>query len=95
MVVDDRILREHLPAESFADAYSTLRAIEDKIRGRYPEAEFQLACGSDEELHLSVFTSNRSADDVMSLVEDEQDALEANHGLFVFVLPRSLETSRA
>ena len=95
MVVDDRILREHLPAESFAGAYSTLRAIEEKIRGRYPEAEFQLACGSDDELHLSVFTSNRSSDDVMALVEDEQDSLELNHGLFDFVLPRSLEQQPA
>jgi hypothetical protein len=95
MVVDDRILRQHLPAESFADAYSTLRVIEDKIRGRYPEAEFQLACGSDDELHLSVFTAGRSADDVMALVEDEQDSLEAKHGLFVFILPRSLEPSGA
>lgn len=70
-------------------------AIEDKIRGRYPEAEFQLACGSDDELHLSVFTANRSPDDVMTLVEEEQDSLESNHGLFVFILPRSLEQSGA
>ncbi len=91
MVVDEHILRDRLPADSFADAYSKLRSIEDKISSRYPEAEFRLACGADDELQLSVFTSNRSSDDVMMLVEDEQDALELVHGLYVYVLPLSLD----
>lgn len=90
MVVEERILRDRIPAGSFADAYAKLRSIEDKIRSHYPEAEFQLACGPDDELHLSVFTSNRSPDDVRTLAEDDQDALELVHGLFVYVLPLSL-----
>ncbi len=91
MVVEEQVLRDRLPAGSFAGVHATLRAVEDKIRATYPEAQFQLACGADDELHLSVFTANRSSDAVMVLVEDEQDALEAEHGVFLYLLPLSLD----
>ena len=91
MTVDIRPHRE-LTSVVATDLYHRIEAIEDKIRDRYPEAEFELLCGPDEySFHLEVYTAEGDLWAPASLVDDEVDQILYDFGLVVFVIPLRLE----
>lgn len=73
-----------------ADVHNTIRSIEAKLRLRFPEAHTELVCGSDDELHLLVYTNSPSMWEPMEWVEDDLAALEEREGVSLFVIPLRL-----
>ena len=55
-----------LPA---AATYDRVRGLEQKVKGVFPDAEFVLVVGSDDALHLRVYSSAESMRGVIELVE--------------------------
>jgi hypothetical protein len=72
--------------------FNFIRAIEDKIKAKYSDAEFELLDGPDEMLHLKVFTDQaKSFWDPIELVKDELLSLQQREGIALHVIPQAME----
>ena len=76
-----------LTLEQFVDVYEEIRRIQEKLRTRYPEAEFLLRCGPDSTLELYVWTRAESVWEPMDLTKDDQDELLRRHDISLYVVP--------
>ena len=54
-----------------AATFDRVRRLEQKVKGIFPDAEFVLVVGSDDALHLRVYSSADSMRGVSQLVEDD------------------------
>ncbi len=57
-----------------AEAYDRVRGVEQKVKGIFPDAEFVFVVGSDDALHLRVYSSAESMRGVIQLVEGELES---------------------
>jgi hypothetical protein len=73
------------------EVYNQIRRIEDKIRGEYADAEFELLCGPDDALHLKVFTNDDDLWGPLALVEHDLIDLQARDGLNLHLIPLRFE----
>lgn len=87
MVTHTRQQATVIPPDIFVPAYELIRGIEDKIKNRYPDAEFQLLCGPEEALHLKVYSDAPSMWDVMELVRDDLMELREAAEMCLYVVP--------
>ena len=54
-----------------AATYDRVRSAEQKAKDAFPDVEFVLVVGSDDALHLRVYSSPESKSGVLELVEDD------------------------
>ena len=73
------------------EVYNQIRRIEDKIRVKYANAEFELLCGPDDALHLKVFTNDEDLWGPLALVEEDLIDLQASDGLNLHLIPLRFE----
>lgn len=59
-----------------AATYDRVRSAEQKVKGVFPDAEFVLVVGSDDALHLRVYSSAESMSGaIKELVEDDLSSI--------------------
>ena len=54
-----------------AATYDRVRRAEQKVKAVFPDAEFVLVVGSDDALHLRVYSEAKSKSAVLELVDDD------------------------
>ena len=52
-----------------AETHDRVRGLEQKVKGVFPDTEFVIVVGSDDELHLRVYSNAESKTGVIELVE--------------------------
>ena len=57
-----------------AETFDRIRGVEQRVKGVFPDAEFVLVVGSDDALHLRVYSGAESMRGVIELVEGELES---------------------
>ena len=65
--------------------------IEEKLRAKYPSAEFDLVYGPDNSLHLKTYTDASGFWDPIDVVEDDLIDLQKRTGIALHVIPLRFE----